>query len=311
MSPAEWNDTRKEYNVDESGSLKLAKVTSELKKKSFEKKDILEMVFKTIGVFAIGLPIYMVSIQQKAAINGQRATQQSDIIINTATEFKVIENFPASNAKFISSQDRLSNELSTKISLFFNDDINHQLETINETIALYGLVSRNAQICTSLVDFENELGGYLGSLDKFITKNDIDKEQHQQLDTIESLFADLLMVNKELDSWKINSTLSDSVANKLFIKTIALNKKTFNQHCSIKDSCKTVIVSSGETSQKIINSCQNINDLLDFLNNPGNLETNDVKKEYQYLQSEFLKVLEKACKQFIKNMKSSNKLMDG
>jgi hypothetical protein len=74
MKNEKWKETKKEYTFSERGELIPKGITYELStNKKWEKKDIWDMVFRTIAALSIGVPFIIFLVQRN--VGGPKVRQ--------------------------------------------------------------------------------------------------------------------------------------------------------------------------------------------------------------------------------------------
>lgn len=308
MSEIKWIETKKEYEVDVTGKAVLKKFTSE-PKKGFEKKDILDLIFRSVALIAIGLPIYMVSLQQRATIQTQRITQQSDIFVNTSTEIRSILTNSVNSTQYQKSRDRLYNELSPKIAFLFSSAISEKMEEINANLPFYELIVNSTQIETSLYDYEKVLGSYLSSYagDSFGPEK-IDQAHEEEKVVLDSLFQNFLEIKGKIAIATQNLS-SNNDDFKMYLQQIDSSYKVaFSFHSRFKPKCDAAmqIIKAGTLG-----------------NNDGSAQLLALQKEHTELlrigpqlhqfaiiRNDFYNRLKLKCHEVLTDMRNSNKLLD-
>lgn len=140
MTESEWKETKREFTVAENGELVPSKVTQELTSKveepksKWEPKDILDVVFRTLTLFAIGVPIMLFYWQRQEEINKQRQLFQLDVYTSTSVQLHIISSEDVSKEEFNSAKKRLLYELYPKIQLLNNPQILKLMDTCREEI---------------------------------------------------------------------------------------------------------------------------------------------------------------------------------
>ncbi len=301
MNKTKWIATKKEYEVDAQGKPVLKKFTSEPKKNNFEKKDLFDLVFRTIGLLAIGLPIYMISVQQRAAIRSDRAKQQSEIYQATATEFRLIQNKNVNSPMFQRSLNRISDTLVPRIAFWFNNEISDKAEEINKDFPLYKQVVTNIEVADSLFDIEADLGSYLGHLGENISA----ERQHDKktLDTLFFNFADYKNSTGELVADREGSNSSQ-----LFLRQMdTLNNNIGAFHNRFKSNCDAIMNSfqNGVDNNYVIQSAS----LREQIEIAKKLKP-QTRESFRSIKYNFFREMKLKCDSLLYDMRSSNKLYD-
>jgi len=144
MKNQNWIETRRDCDIDDNGILVVKKITLELEKPKIlgiEKKDLLDLVLKLIGLISIAIPILLFSFQQSAERKRQKALLQTDLYINTSAYLHKLSKTYTSRKEFEQDLNRIKYELYPKILLFHDTLVNSTLSQINYNMTLYLRIS--------------------------------------------------------------------------------------------------------------------------------------------------------------------------
>ena len=152
-------ETKRVYKI-KNGTKVVKEIVEEVEgppKKDFEKKDYVDLIFKTIGLIAIALPLYLSYLQRKSEIEKQRSLYELELITSTTAELHMLISKDSLNQDFKNSYNKIFFELKPKMSLLKDSSINDVFEQIktmedglinflNANVALDSLYSQTIQL---------------------------------------------------------------------------------------------------------------------------------------------------------------------
>lgn len=145
MSESKWVETKKEYDISDTGERVPKKVTLEPFKKKyagFEKKEAIDVVLRVVSLLAIFIPLWLFFQQQKAELNKQKVLFQLDLYAQITTELHSLLDRPFNNAQFEDSRNRLFYELDPKLKLLGDSKVINKFKELKQNIPLYLLCSK-------------------------------------------------------------------------------------------------------------------------------------------------------------------------
>lgn len=123
MSEPKWVETKKEFDITDTGERVPRKVTLEPFKKKyagFEKKEAIDVGVRVLSLMAIFIPLWLFFQQQKAEVNKQKVLFQLDLYAQITTELHSLLDRPFNNTQFEDSKAKLFYELDPKLKLLGN-----------------------------------------------------------------------------------------------------------------------------------------------------------------------------------------------
>lgn len=139
----EWQETKKEMGIDPEGKLVVKSVTMEIKREKFlgfEKKELWDLVIKTIGIVAIVTPLLLFKCSRDADVDKQKNIMQLELYSNVLADVQRIILLPDTSAEFKSSKKKLDIEYYSKMMMMGNDSIKNIYNNLKDTINLYALI---------------------------------------------------------------------------------------------------------------------------------------------------------------------------
>ncbi len=126
MEEVKWVETKKECEVDEVGNLVVRKVTLETEKKKssrLERKDIIDLTLRVVGLLAIGIPVLLFYFQQKVEREKQRALLQIEVYSEASMLLHQLLNDEHLNVLDIEAgKNRVFYQYYPKIALYNDED---------------------------------------------------------------------------------------------------------------------------------------------------------------------------------------------
>jgi hypothetical protein len=122
------------------------------RKTGFSRKERIELTIQTIGLLAVGLPVWLFYLQQNNEIQRQRALVQLEIYSNATTKLHSLLNYRAHNPMFDSIKQELFNQIYPKIILLNDTLIIRKFDQIKDNLFLYGFSSKRNVAIDSLLD---------------------------------------------------------------------------------------------------------------------------------------------------------------
>lgn len=150
-----WIQTKKECEVDEVGNFIVKRVTLEIEKKrsgGLERKDIIDLILRLVGLLAIGIPVLLFYFQQKAERDKQRALLQIEVYSDASMQLhQLLNDEHLSSSNFEAGKNKVHYEYYPKIVLYNRDErIMSLLREINRDLTYYSffrnLISKNDSI---------------------------------------------------------------------------------------------------------------------------------------------------------------------
>jgi len=124
MGKEKWIETRKEFATTDSGELGPPKVIHERDRSTeFNRKEILEIVFRSVTVLAIVIPILIFIGQRSAEIEKQKELFKFEVFTNTSTSFHTMLDSKPGSKEYNDSKAKLFYELYPKLLLINDPDI--------------------------------------------------------------------------------------------------------------------------------------------------------------------------------------------
>ncbi len=150
MNEPKWVETKKEYDITDTGERVPKKVTLEPFKKKyagFEKKEAIDVVLRVVSLLAIFIPLWLFFQQQKAELNKQKVLFQLDLYAQITTELHSLLDRPFNNLQFENSRTKLFYELDPKLKLLGDSKVISKFKELKQNIPLYLLCSKiNANV---------------------------------------------------------------------------------------------------------------------------------------------------------------------
>ncbi len=223
MADDQWIETKKEFEYDAEGKPTLKKHTAEPKPPSHSKKDKIDLFFRLVGLLAIGIPIFLVFLQQKASLRNQKATQQFEVYSASYMELNSIMNRPSTSTEFEKACNKFNNELVPKICFIYHEDICSAAEEVTTTIPLYSMAAGISALGKTIYDLGNSGGSALNSLKYSDEIPVFDREYSLKLKLGDSLRQELIYQMTTL---------------KKVLETADKNSAVFAGLKSVADSCQ-------------------------------------------------------------------------
>lgn len=145
MNEPKWVETKKEYDITDTGERVPKKVTLEPFKKKyagFEKKEAIDVVLRLVSLLAIFIPLWLFFQQQKAELNKQKVLFQLDLYAQITTELHSLLDRPFNNTQFEDSRTKLFYELDPKLKLLGDSKVISKFKELKQNIPLYLLCSK-------------------------------------------------------------------------------------------------------------------------------------------------------------------------
>jgi len=121
MGKEKWIETRKEFTTKDSGDLGPPKIIHERDRSSeFSKKEVLDIVFRSVTVLAIAIPILIFIGQRSAEIEKQKELFKFEVFTSTSTSFHTMLDSKPGSKEYTDSRTKLFYELYPKL-LLIND----------------------------------------------------------------------------------------------------------------------------------------------------------------------------------------------
>ena len=295
-------ETKRVYKI-KNGTKVVKEIVEEVEgppKKDFEKKDYVDLIFKTIGLIAIALPLYLSYLQRKSEIEKQRSLYELELITSTTAELHMLISKDSLNQDFKNSYNKIFFELKPKMSLLKDSSINDVFEQIktmedglinflNANVALDSLYSQTIQLSWEKYQKPKQWVTHnLMQTFKAISQSSLALEMQKYYDKLEEYHDYLKTIN---DSTKVFFELYDEKSH----------DNLFNS-----DSLKDKYSSKGSFSRYMLSSYVE----MDFLNEklslaelsdkPTKNEIEDFVSDLQDLKED---EYEKTKKAIIKNLK--------
>lgn len=153
MGNQNWKETKKECEVNGNGEYIIKKVTLEIEKRKYfglEKKDIIDLALRIIGLAAIFTPLLLFYLQRTAEIKKQKALFQLEIYSNTTSELHSLLNKSTNSVEYQKSKDKLFFELNPKLALLNDKLVIEKFNEIKQHVNLYTIISNECENIDSL-----------------------------------------------------------------------------------------------------------------------------------------------------------------
>jgi hypothetical protein len=141
-----WQETKREYEISESGEYVPKHITMEPGKSKilgFEKKDFWDQIIKSIGIVAIVTPLILFKCSRDANIEEQKSIMQIDLFSNVLSDIQRIILLPDTSTEFKSSRHRLDIEHYSKMMMLGDNSIGSLYKNLRDTINLYCLFAES------------------------------------------------------------------------------------------------------------------------------------------------------------------------
>lgn len=145
MSEPKWIETKKEYDITDTGERVPRKVTLEPFKKKyagFEKKEAIDVTLRVLSLMAIFIPLWLFFQQREAEVNKQKVLFQLDLYAQITTELHSLLDRPFNNIQFENSKTKLFYELDPKLKLLGDSKVIDKFKEIKQNIPLYLLCAK-------------------------------------------------------------------------------------------------------------------------------------------------------------------------
>jgi hypothetical protein len=140
----EWQETKKEFTINENGEYVVKNVTMERAKDKilgFEKKDFWDQIIKSVGIITIVIPLILFKCSRDADIDKQKNIMQIDLFSNVLSDVQRIILLSDTSAEFKLSKKKLDIEYYSKMLMLGNDSIVNIYTSLKDTINLYALLA--------------------------------------------------------------------------------------------------------------------------------------------------------------------------
>lgn len=140
----DWQETKKEFEINEKGEYIASHVTLERKKQKilgFEKKDFWEQLIKSIGIITIVIPLILFKCSRDADIDKQKNMLQLELFGNVLSDVQRIILLPDTSLEFKNSKNKLDIEYYSRMTMLGDDSIVNIYRALKDTINIYSLVT--------------------------------------------------------------------------------------------------------------------------------------------------------------------------
>ena len=135
MGKEKWIETRKEFNTKESGDLGPPKIIHERDRSSeFSKKEVLDIVFRSVTALAIAIPIMIFIGQRSAEIQKQKELFKFEVFTNTSTSLHIMLDSKPGSKEYNDSRAKLFYELYPKLLLINEPEINRTYNELKDNL---------------------------------------------------------------------------------------------------------------------------------------------------------------------------------
>lgn len=135
MGKEKWIETRKEFTTKDSGDLGPPKIIHERDRSSeFSKKEVLDIVFRSVTVLAIAIPILIFIGQRSAEIEKQKELFKFEVFTNTSTSFHTMLDSKPDSKEYNDSRAKLFYELYPKLLLIKDADIIRTYDELKDNL---------------------------------------------------------------------------------------------------------------------------------------------------------------------------------
>jgi|GEM_PF-4536998 len=187
--------------------------------KKMELKDKLDIVFRSIGLIAIGIPIFLFYLQQRASLKSQKTLQQLEVYASTVTEKNSLLTRSPIDSAFQKSRNRFCFELVPKIASLFNDELGDSANALVQDMDAYAIAVRQAVIARSLFRDQKPLSDFLCSyVDADNEADGVAREHLTEMHNIDSLFEIYLSGSLQLTKLIKQDSSGQSLSSNAFVK---------------------------------------------------------------------------------------------
>jgi hypothetical protein len=135
MGKEKWIETRKEFTTKDSGDLGPPKIIHERDRSAeFNRKEILEIVFRSIAALAIAIPIMIFIGQRRAEIEKQKELFKFEVFTNTSTSFHTMLDSKPGSKEYNDSRAKLFYELYPKLLLINEPEIIRTYDELKDNL---------------------------------------------------------------------------------------------------------------------------------------------------------------------------------
>lgn len=133
-----WTETKRESKSFDNGVLTV--ITEEPLSTKFlsqDKKDLIDIIVKTVGAASIFIPLFLLYFQYKHENEKNRNEELTQIFINFAVDIEVTKNSLYSSKEFDSASENLLFKYPAKIAVFKIEELNKHYDEIYKNFKYY------------------------------------------------------------------------------------------------------------------------------------------------------------------------------
>lgn len=215
MSNSKWIATKKECSINSEGKLITEKVTLEKSKHdlfSSQKKELIDMLIRSIGALSIFIPLILLYFQRQNEIRIEQSKNLSELFTNISTDLQIVANSNTESKDFSTAYENILFRYNPKVHLMKNDSLNQlYTEIINYTNFHKYLKHIQELQDTLLFESSSKIYGIYSTIDRYGDENG----EHDNV----SLHVSKLVLIKELKKAQADSYKLQAEAH-LFDKTM-------------------------------------------------------------------------------------------
>jgi len=150
----QWQETRKEYSINEKGDYIATHVTMEKKGSKilgFEKKDFWEQFIKTVGIVTVIIPLILFKCSHDADIDKQKNIMQLELFSNIMSDVQKTLLLPDTSEEFKTAKYKIDIEYYSKIMMLGDDSIVSSYKQMKDTLNIYTLLAGSNHIIDSML----------------------------------------------------------------------------------------------------------------------------------------------------------------
>lgn len=152
-SNSKWKETKRECEVDSEGNYITKKVTFESAKKTYfglEKKDLLDLCLKVLGLAAIFTPLLLFYLTQNAELKRRKFSVQFDTYAVAADELQKLLTKEPDDVSYTSLKEKILYQITPKIYSLGDKQVIDTFEMVRNKIIQYDSLYKRFRLIDSL-----------------------------------------------------------------------------------------------------------------------------------------------------------------